>query len=65
MGKKRIPMIKKIKKLLGICTHRWVLHKTMIVEDISFVAHGGLPFHSRTEKQCYCSKCGKWKTFKI
>ena len=48
-------MIKLLRFLLGLCNHKWVIHKTGPVVD----GNKGLPTGRWTESSC--SKCGNFK----
>jgi len=53
-------MIKSLRKLLGLCDHKWIDCGNQNYHETSFGMY--LAF---TIIQCKCEKCGAWKSFKI
>lgn len=53
-------MINFIRKILGLCQHKWIEDGREEYVDTSFGIEN--PF---TRIQCQCENCGKWKTFSI
>jgi hypothetical protein len=52
-------MIKFLRKLLGLCDHKWEDHNKQNYEDLD------PRLYNFTVIQCKCEKCGVWKSFKI
>lgn len=46
-----------LKKLLGICDHKWITKKAYEFFDGEYYAY--------SKTVCRCEKCGVWRSFKV